>query len=63
MKGLLVVLGSAVIGNMVAEKFLLKSSAEDSGWVEAAEGLGLDDFVRAGCIALAYWGVKKVLPS
>ena len=63
MKGLLVVFGAVVIGNMVAEKFLLKSGPDDSGWVEASEGLGLDDAVRAGCCALAYWGVKKVLPT
>lgn len=63
MKGFLVVLAASVVGNMVAEKFVLKANDEDTGWIQASEGLGMDDFARAACIALAYWGAKKVLPS
>lgn len=50
-KKMLVLLGAAVIGNMLAEKFLLKSSEDDPrGFVMVAEGFGADDLTRAVAI-------------
>lgn len=51
MKGILVLAGGAVVGNMLAEKFLLKSHPEDpSGFIEVKEGFGMDDIARAAAI-------------
>lgn len=52
MKGLLVLVGAAIVGNMVAEKFLLKAGPDDpSGFIEVKEGFGADDIARAATIA------------
>ena len=46
---------AAVIGNMVAEKFILKSGPDDpSGFIEVADGLGMDDLARGLTIAVAF---------
>lgn len=64
MKGFLVVLAAAIVGNMIAEKFLLKSGENDtSGTILAEEGFGMDDVARAAAIAGAYFLAKKFLPS
>lgn len=64
MKSILFVAGAAVIGNFIAERFVLKSTAEDpSGFVVVADGFGLDDMARALVIAAVYFGAKKLLPS
>lgn len=62
MKGLLFVAGSAFVGNMIAERFVLKSTPEDpTGFIEVADGIGLDDAARALTIGAVYLLAKKVL--
>ena len=53
---------AAVIGNMVAEKFLLKSGPDDpTGFIEVADGFGLDDIVRGLTIAVVFVALDKVI--
>jgi hypothetical protein len=50
-KGMLVLGAGAIVGNMIAEKFLLKSSPDDTtGFIVVDEGLGMDDVARAAAI-------------
>ena len=51
MKGILVLIGGALAGSYVFEKFIAKNPATGSGFVEVSDGLGLDDIARAGTIA------------
>jgi hypothetical protein len=51
MKKILVAFGSVIVGNMLAEKFILKSSEDDpSGFVPVADGFGMDDAARGAAI-------------
>lgn len=60
LKGMLVLGAGAVVGNMVAEKFLLKSSPDDpSGFILVNEGLGMDDVARAGAIVATILLLQK----
>ena len=62
MKGLLFVAGSAFVGNMIAERFILKSTPEDpTGFIEVRDGIGLDDAARAFVIGGVYLLAKKFL--
>lgn len=60
MKKTAIVFGSIVAGNWLAERFVLKSSADDpSGFIQVADGLGMDDVARAAAIlAVLYVGDK-----
>jgi len=50
-KNLAIAFGAAILGNYVAEKFILKSGPDDtSGFIDVSPGFGLDDAARAGCI-------------
>jgi hypothetical protein len=61
-KGFLVVVGAALIGNMIAERFVLKNSPEDpTGFILIADGIGLDDLARAGTIAGVAWLAKRFI--
>lgn len=62
MKGLLVLVGAAIVGNMLAEKFLLKAGPDDpDGFIEVKEGLGLDDLARGGAIAAVAYLARKFI--
>lgn len=51
MKGTLVLAGSVIVGNYVAERFILKKDSNDpTGFIEVADGLGPDDVARAAVI-------------
>ncbi len=51
MKKILVAFGSVVVGNMLAEKFLLKSSEDDpTGFIVPNDGFGMDDVARGAAI-------------
>lgn len=64
MKALLFVAGAAVVGNFLAERFVLKSTAEDpTGFILVADGFGLDDAARAIVIGATYMLAKKFLPG
>jgi len=59
-KKIAITAGGAVLGNFVAEKFLLKASADDkTGFVLVQPGLGMDDFVRAGAVVAAIFLLNK----
>jgi hypothetical protein len=59
-KKLAITAGGAVLGNYVAEKFLLKASPDDpKGFVLVQDGVGMDDFVRAGAIVGAIFLLNK----
>lgn len=62
MKSILFVAGAAIIGNMLAERFVLKSTAEDpTGFILVADGIGMDDAARALVIAGTYFLAKKFI--
>lgn len=64
MKGLLFVAGAAVIGNYLAERFILKSTEDDpTGFVQVADGFGADDVARALTIGATYLLAKRFLPG
>jgi hypothetical protein len=59
LKSFLVITVAALVGNMVAEKFVLKAPGSDSGFVEVKDGIGMDDFARAATIGAAVLVAKK----
>lgn len=60
MKTMLVIAGGAILGNYVAEKFVLKPlDGSPGGFVEVQMGLGMDDLARAACITAAIMLLKK----
>lgn len=62
MKGLLVVFGAAIVGNIVAEKFLLKAGPDDpDGFIEVKDGFGMDDAARGATIAAFAFLARKFL--
>ena len=62
MKGILVLAGSVVAGNWIAERFLLKASPDDpTGFILVAEGFGIDDVARAACIVGVSLLAKKFI--
>jgi hypothetical protein len=62
MKGLLVLGGGVIVGNMLAEKFLLKTGPDDpTGFVEVAEGFGMDDVARAAAIVGVVFLLQKFI--
>lgn len=64
MKAVLFVAAAAIIGNMLAEKFVLKATEDDpTGFVLVQEGIGIDDAARGVTIGLVYLGLKKFLPG
>lgn len=64
MKGFLVVVGAAIVGNMIAERYVLKSTPEDpTGFILVADGIGLDDAARGATIAAVYLVAKKFLSA
>ena len=64
MRGILIIAGGAIVGNMLAEKFLLKSGPDDTtGMFEVQEGFGMDDVARAAAITVLILLARKVLPS
>ncbi len=60
MKKTAIVFGSVIAGNWLAERFILKASPDDpSGFVQVADGLGMDDVARAAAVLLmVYLGDK-----
>lgn len=55
MRGFLTVFGVVFVGNMLAERFILKANADDpTGMIPVADGIGLDDAARAGVCAGLY---------
>lgn len=64
MKGLLFVAGAAFVGNMIAERFVLKSTPDDpTGFVPVADGIGADDLARALTVGGVYMLAKRFLPG
>jgi hypothetical protein len=61
MKKTAIIFASVIAGNFVAERFVLKASADDpTGFVQVADGLGMDDVARAACVLLMVWVGDKV---
>lgn len=62
LKTILFATGAAIVGNMIAEKFVLKAAADDpTGFVNIADGFGLDDVARAATIAATFVLAKKFM--
>jgi hypothetical protein len=60
-KGLTIVAGS-ILGNMIAERFLLKAGPDDpSGFIMVADGIGMDDVARGLAIAFSAFMLEKVI--
>lgn len=54
--------GGALLGNWVFERWLVKNGPDDpSGFVMLADGLGMDDFMRAGSAALGIVAVSMLV--
>ena len=62
MKQALAIAAGAVAGNFVAERWILKASADDpTGFILVADGFGMDDIVRAGVITAGALLAMKLL--
>lgn len=56
------IIGGAFIGNMVAERFLLKADESDAtGFFLVADGFGVDDVVRGAAIAVAAFTIDRFI--
>jgi hypothetical protein len=54
--------GGAIIGNMVAERWILRAGPDDpTGFVDIAPGLGLDELMRALAIVGATMLVEPLV--
>ena len=63
MKGYLTIAAGALLGNMIAEKFVLRQHPGDpSGFVHVSDGLGLDDVARAATITLGIVLLRRFIP-
>lgn len=61
MKKTLIVFGGVIAGNYLAERFVLKASPDDpSGFIQVADGIGMDDVARAATILLVVWLADSV---
>lgn len=61
MKKTAIVFGSVIVGNYLAERFVLKATPDDpSGFIQVAEGIGMDDVARAAVIVLTTYAVEKL---
>lgn len=63
MKGFLLLIVLAIAGNYLAERFVIKdpNDPNDTGLVEQAPGMGLDDFARGATIAATVILGRKLL--
>jgi hypothetical protein len=57
--------GGVVLGELVADRFVIKYGPNDPyGFIEAADGFGKDELIRAGCAVLGIlaltWIARKV---
>jgi hypothetical protein len=60
MKKTAIVFGSVIVGNYLAERFVLKANADDpTGFVQVAEGIGMDDVARAAVILLTTYVAEQ----
>lgn len=62
MKGILVLAGGVIVGNYLAERFVLKANADDpTGFIVVSEGLGMDDVARAAVIVAVVMVSKRFI--
>lgn len=61
MKGTLVLFGAILVGNYIADEFLIRAGEGDSGFVDASDGFGADEIVKALTIVAVAYGAKKLL--
>jgi len=48
-KKMAVMMGGIIIGNVIAERFVLQAGPDDpSGFIPVSDGIGMDEIVRAG---------------
>lgn len=60
MKGYLQIAAGVALGNMIAEKFVLRQGPMDTtGFVDISEGFGLDDVARAVVVTAAVVLVRR----
>jgi hypothetical protein len=63
-KQVAILTGAAILGNWLAERFILKDGPDDtSGFVEVKPGLGMDDVARGLTIAAVVMLANKYLPK
>lgn len=63
LKNLLVITAGAVIGNMLANRFVLKASPDDpDGFILIEPGIGLDDVANGAVIAATIMLIKRFVP-
>ena len=55
-------MAGSILGNMIAERFLLKAGPDDpSGFIMVADGIGMDDVARGLAIAFSAFMLEKVI--
>lgn len=60
---MLILVGGALAGSFVFEKWIAKNPATGSGFVEVSDGFGLDDVARAATIAGVILVANKFLKA
>ena len=64
LKSIAVVTAFAIVGNMVADRWVLKATPDDpNGFVPITPGFGADEIARGLAVALAIVAGKKLLGS
>ena len=53
----------AIVGNFIAERWILKRTEDGPGFVMVADGFGMDDIVRAALIAATALTIRRFLPG
>lgn len=58
---LLKVAASGVVGYWAANKFIIKNTPDDTGFVDAGPGPGMDDAALGVSVAVTYWLLDKLI--
>ena len=51
----------AIVGNVVAERYVLRAPGSDTGFVPVTDGIGLDELARGLTILVAAYGIDLLL--
>ena len=58
-KKLALIFGTVLVAEYVKDRFVIKYGPNDSGFIEASDGFGLDEFAGAGVVAvIVYVGTQ-----
>jgi len=61
-KNIAVMMGGIVLGNVIAERFVLQAGPDDpSGFVPVSDGIGMDEVVRAALGVVSGFALEKLV--